>query len=134
MDSANLYSENKRYCGSDVLCNQYSSVRGVCPEGWHLPYYDEWDIVDSVTFLKGFDDPFGLNVIPTVMWNDSAWLEKSGNGITAFWSSWPDQKVRDRRSIWTVYMTDTVSRLDSRRADKPAFVRCVKDWTWPTDP
>ena len=134
MDSANLYSENKRYCGSDVLCNQYSSVRGVCPEGWHLPYYDEWDIVDSVTFLKGFDDPFGLNVIPTVMWNDSAWLEKSGNGITAFWSSWPDQKVRDRRSIWTVYMTDTVSRLEPRRADKPAYVRCIKDWAWPTDP
>jgi uncharacterized protein (TIGR02145 family) len=133
MDSANLYSENKRYCGIDVLCNQYSSVRGVCPEGWHLPYYDEWDIVDSVTFLKGFDDPFGLNVIPTVMWNDSAWLEKSGNGITAFWSSWPDQKVRDRRSIWTVYMTDTVSRLEPRRADKPAYVRCIKDWAWPID-
>ena len=134
MDSAKLYSPNNRECGEAGLCNQYASVRGVCPEGWHLPYYDEWDIVDSVTFLKGFDDPFGLNVIPTVMWNDSAWLEKSGNGITAFWSSWPDQKVRDRRSIWTVYMTDTVSRLEPRRADKPAYVRCIKDWAWPTDP
>lgn len=133
MDSAKLYSPNNRECGEAGLCNQYASVRGVCPEGWHLPYYDEWDIVDSVTFLKGFDDPFGLNVIPTVMWNDSAWLEKSGNGITAFWSSWPDQKVRDRRSIWTVYMTDTVSRLEPRRADKPAYVRCIKDWAWPTD-
>ncbi len=131
MDSASLYSQQGKGCGYALLCSRAPPVRGVCPEGWHIPHYDEWDIVDSVTFLKEFDDPFGLNVVPADMWNDSTWQEKSGNGIAAFWSSWQIQS--DRYNAWTVYMTDTVSRLDSRRTDKPAYVRCIKDWTWPID-
>ena len=38
MDSVGLFSTNGLGCGKgNVLCGQSYPVRGVCPEGWHLP-------------------------------------------------------------------------------------------------
>ena len=52
MDSAALFSEDGKDCGYGVRCGYpepdtanffwYWVVRGVCPEGWHLPNDDEW--------------------------------------------------------------------------------------------
>ena len=52
MDSAALFSEDGKDCGYGVRCDYpepdtanffwYWVVRGVCPEGWHLPNDDEW--------------------------------------------------------------------------------------------
>ena len=52
MDSAGLFSEDGKGCGYGVICDYpepdtanffwYWVVRGVCPEGWHLPNDDEW--------------------------------------------------------------------------------------------
>ena len=52
MDSAALFSEDGKDCGYGVRCDYpepdtanffwYWVVRGVCPEGWHLPNNDEW--------------------------------------------------------------------------------------------
>lgn len=37
MDSAGLYSEEGSGCGNGTTCRFTDPVRGVCPEGWHVP-------------------------------------------------------------------------------------------------
>ena len=49
IDSVKLYKENSLKCGLGKNCDMPSKVQGICPEGWHLPSYDEWDtLIDSV--------------------------------------------------------------------------------------
>ena len=42
MDSAGVYSKNGEDCGNVLLCKVRLPVRGVCPEGWHIPSTDDW--------------------------------------------------------------------------------------------
>ena len=42
MDSVGTWSSNGKGCGYDVACSPTYPVRGVCPEGWHLPDTTEW--------------------------------------------------------------------------------------------
>ena len=42
MDSVGLFSTNGLGCGDgNEICNRTFPVRGICPEGWHLPSSDE---------------------------------------------------------------------------------------------
>ena len=43
MDSVGEWSTNGKGCGYDLTCSPTYPVRGVCPEGWHLPSNDEWE-------------------------------------------------------------------------------------------
>lgn len=60
MDSVAEFSDNGKGCGFDVECSPTYPVRGICPEGWHLPSRDEWIILldavgdrsTSATMLK----------------------------------------------------------------------------------
>ena len=42
MDSAGVYSASGQGCGFRAECVPDYPVRGVCPEGWHLPDTTEW--------------------------------------------------------------------------------------------
>lgn len=54
MDSAGVYSLSGVMCGAleyreNYLCKPVYPVRGICPEGWHLPTKDEFEIlIESV--------------------------------------------------------------------------------------
>ena len=65
-------------CGKGHLCGLSGKVRGICPEGWHLPSWFEWsdlfDMVDEfVSRLKSKEgwtngngtDDFGFSVLPS---------------------------------------------------------------------
>lgn len=41
MDSAGVYSTNGKGCGKGKTCSPTYPVRGVCPDGWHLPSLTE---------------------------------------------------------------------------------------------
>ncbi len=43
MDSAAVFSEDGKGCGNEMACTLPGHVRGICPEGWHLPNAWEWD-------------------------------------------------------------------------------------------
>ena len=43
VDSAGLFSDDAVGCGGDSPCLSKGNVRGICPEGWHLPSKDEYD-------------------------------------------------------------------------------------------
>lgn len=47
MDSSAHFSESGKGCGFGRLCHPRYPVRGICPEGWHLP-----DITESETLLN----------------------------------------------------------------------------------
>jgi uncharacterized protein (TIGR02145 family) len=49
MDSAGLYSDDGKGCGYGAECSPTKTVRGVCPDGWHIPSRSEWVVLDSFT-------------------------------------------------------------------------------------
>lgn len=49
VDSTGRYSDNAKGCGYGVKCNLSEKVRGICPEGWHLPKQKEWrTLIDAL--------------------------------------------------------------------------------------
>lgn len=102
MDGAGTWSANGKGCGDHVTCSPTYPVRGVCPEGWHLPSNAEWEtLFDAVggkstagTKLKstsgwnsgGGTDAFGFSAFAAGDRDSDGYY--SGKGITAtFWSS-----------------------------------------------
>jgi len=82
MDSAGIWSSDGEGCGCDSKCSPTGTIRGVCPEGWHLPSIAEWDtLVTTVgglavaekilkstsrwpSYSTGTDD-YGFSVLPS---------------------------------------------------------------------
>lgn len=50
MDSAGVFSQNALGCGRNVECSASGNVRGVCPEGWHLP--DSTEILALLKYME----------------------------------------------------------------------------------
>lgn len=49
MDSAGTFSANGKNCGYAVACSASETVRGVCPEGFHLPTKAEFEtLIEAV--------------------------------------------------------------------------------------
>ena len=53
MDSAGIFGDGGKGCGFGIACNPGRSVRGVCPEGWRVPNYDDWSRLKD--FAGGID-------------------------------------------------------------------------------
>lgn len=58
VDSAAVFSEDGRGCGEGVRCEFSSMIRGVCPDGWHLPDSSAWH---ALRYQSGYNS-FGLQV------------------------------------------------------------------------
>ena len=84
MDSAGTWSTNGKGCGYGKTCSVASTgsatlVRGVCPEGWHLPTKTEWNTLFTAV---GGKSVAGIKLKSTNGWNDDD--GESGNGMDAF--------------------------------------------------
>ena len=75
MDSAAIWSSNGAGCGYAKTCSPIYPVRGVCPEGWHLPRYMEWESL--------FDAVGGRSIAGMVLKSASGWSD-GGNGTDDF--------------------------------------------------
>ena len=75
MDSAGIWSVNGKGCGFLKTCSPTYPVRGVCPQGWHLPTQTEWNTL--------FNAVGGSSVAGTKLKSTSGWYN-SGNGTDAF--------------------------------------------------
>ena len=79
MDSVGTWSANGKGCGYRSTCTPTYPVRGICPEGWHLPDTTEWRSL--FTAVGGFSTA-GKMLKSTSGWNDySGW---DGNGTDAY--------------------------------------------------
>ena len=148
MDSAGTWGTNGKGCGYDKPCSPKKSVRGVCPEGWHLPSYFEWKrlIVTVDDSITEYDDE---NAAATKLKSTSGWAD-DGNGDdsysfsalpsgylsydgyfnfegkeTHFWSS------GTQGDMWAfcmvLYSNTDDARLTSVEMNSGASVRCLKD-------
>ena len=80
MDSAGIIPGNTANgCGDGKDCNLGNvKVRGVCPEGWHLPSRDEWD---TLLTAVGGEKIAGIMLKSTEGWNNN------GNGSDSYFFS-----------------------------------------------
>ncbi len=75
IDSVGKYGENAKGCGNGEHCTPIPPVRGICPEGWHLPDTTEWRVLIDVA---GGEDDAGK-----ALKSKSGW-KNDGNGTDEF--------------------------------------------------
>ena len=75
MDSVGTWTTNGKGCGYNKTCSPTYPVRGVCPEGWHLPDTTEWNAL--------FTAVGGQLTAGKVLKSTSGWYS-SGNGTDAY--------------------------------------------------
>ena len=67
MDSAGTWSDHGKGCGYNKTCTPTYPVRGICPEGWHLPSAEEFNkLIDAVGGL----DSASRKLMSPVGWYD----------------------------------------------------------------
>lgn len=147
MDSAALFSNTGKGCGRGDTCHTEGPVRGVCPEGWHLPSAAEWDTLDAFAGSRenGVDrNSVGIKLKATTGWTNnghsadvygfSAIAAGNYDGIettydrlvrTDFWSS----TEADKAGAYARYLYYDIDQMpqttDSK--NKGLSVRCLKD-------
>ena len=141
MDSAGVLPGNTaNNCGNYEFCRVSGNVRGVCPEGWHLPDSEEFAVL-----LAAVENPNNLK--SSVGWNDSTLNIRSDNGtddygFSAIPISCGDFPIEGREACFcsssTLPNTSSLALYMSLRYDKFSLVssmgrrnmcsvRCVKD-------
>ena len=143
IDSVKLAAdaENPLYCGYGKECGLAGKVQGICPEGWHLPSYDEWktlftavggystagEVLKSQTGWNGngnSTDAFGFSALPAGSWSDYGGYDYEGYEAH-FWSS--AEYNRDRAYIMYLHFDSVFASLSIALKDNGSSVRCVKD-------
>ena len=144
-DSAGVWGENGKGCGYAKHCTTAYPVRGVCPEGWHLPTKNEWNTLSTAVggqttpgkVLKSTSgwytddvyhgngtDAFSFSALPAGYRNYTGLYDLAGY-YAYFWSS----TARDSRNAYNVYLyyNDDYMALDYSDKRRGFSVRCVKD-------
>ena len=128
-------------CGYGKTCGLSGKVRGVCPEGWHLPDTTEWSKLFTAVLgkstagkilksLTGWNsngngtDAYGFSAFPAGYRNRSLGFYSEGNNAY-FWSA----TEYDSHSAYDMYLAYGKAIAYLVYDDKyPAYsVRCLKD-------
>ena len=139
---ASAVGKSEEECGFEVECDLgKGNVRGVCPEGWHLPDTTEWNVlfatvggIDSAgTMLKSTEgwaidgngtDNYGFSALPAGYTNGSG-ISTTMNESAIFWSSTAEDGYL-AYSLAFLYKEKKVSvGKDSKYF--AYSVRCIKD-------
>ena len=143
MDSAGIISDNTANgCGYGEICNLDNvKVRGVCPEGWHLPDSTEWNTLFTTvggqatagTMLKSTEgwyskgngsDAYSFSALPAGNRDvDGGYNLVGGNAL--FWSSTEDNSSLAYFMI--LYYCDDDAGLFNINKGNGFSVRCLKD-------
>ena len=143
MDSAAVYGEAGMGCGFGVECEASGVVRGVCPEGFHLPDTTDWilllDFVQEETQNEG-----SLKVLQALTSRDFSGTDDYGFGALIaglneeapfygyqlygmFQTSSQDKDGYNDESWILVIANGEILLFDSHYSDRQVPVRCVKD-------
>ena len=145
IDSVKLATdaENPQDCGDGKSCKNIlpDVVQGICPDGWHLPDYDEaskllphvggYDIAGSVLKSQsGWNDGgngkdvYGFNVLPAGIRLGNGSFDGVGEG-TDFWSA-TEQDPETAHTLYFYYEYEYAGVNFYEKGD--AFsIRCVMD-------
>lgn len=106
-------------------------VRGICPEGWHMPSVDEWNVLTRSFSYRdlvanfGSHSNVGFDLYLSGVGSDSERNAYTGFGKTVnFWTS--TVNLRGDRRIITIVKKQTLAAAKGYWLDHNS-VRCVKD-------
>ena len=157
MDSVGAFGTKGKGCGFRTKCSPVPPVRGICPEGWHLPDQAEWETLfeavggkttaakelrSATGWNNAGEDRFAFSALPAgsreIEKSESAdgdpvYLpgEFSGKGYVAcFWSS--TETLTESEYTGTAYRIywenkDDNVGIGNRIKSLMMGVRCVKD-------
>jgi uncharacterized protein (TIGR02145 family) len=148
MDSVGEFSPNGKGCGymvDDEKCKPKGHVRGICPEGWHLPSFGECnDFIGGVggKFVAGKmlrstvgwkdngngSDDYSFSAFPAGLRDDKGNFKYAGE-TAGFWTS---TESRERKSYLLLMYSGIESveldgYRDSFEKNYGANIRCIKD-------
>ena len=143
MDSVGTWSTNGKGCGYNKTCSPTYPVRGVCPEGWHLPDTTEWNTLFTAVggrstagqVLKsqtGWEDcgngtdAFGFSALPAGGRFYGGGYDAEGY-IANFWSSTEYDSDRAYSMYLDSYYDSDYASLGNYYKDYGRSVRCLKD-------
>ena len=141
MDSAGTWSTNGKGCGYGKTCSPTYPVRGVCPEGWHLPTQTEWNTLftavggsstagEVLKSTSGWNssgngsDTYSLSALPAGNRGNNGGFDYEGI-YALFWSSTENNSNNAYNMYLYYYYGD--ADLSNRIKDYGFSVRCVKD-------
>jgi uncharacterized protein (TIGR02145 family) len=151
MDSAGVFSTNGLGCGAKVYnCSPVYPVRGICPEGWHLPGAGEWKTLYSAMGsspyamqAKGFEewpnarDDFGFSAVPAGCPRKGYTDILDVGSCVEFWTSSPATPISYGTYAYYAYSwrldKDGAGLRDASNFNSSAYrfhsmpVRCLQD-------
>ena len=144
MDSAGIYSADGVGCGYGRICNAGTRVRGICPEGWHLPNAKELErlIVAGEGFSTEGKGKAGATYKSRNGWGDDKCLDQDGfsavpsgymfedgmiiAGRTAFF--WSSSELDSENAYRAGVIIDSDDMIyDSVEKAKGMSIRCIQD-------
>ena len=141
MDSAGIFSTNGKNCGSGTTCSPTYPVRGICPEGWHLPDDTEWKTLSMMEYTpyalqaKGFErwphatDFYGFSALPVGYYKGNDGVHVDFGSGAYFWSAIESgDKNAHRWTLYAINELESEARLTTgnRKYDGNS-VRCIQD-------
>ena len=135
MDSAGTWSSNGKGCGYDLKCSPTYPVRGVCPEGWHMPDIGDWGTLYSamggspyamqakgVANWTSATDAYGFSALPAGYYYNGSVKNFGSNAY--FWSSTEDSNPY----AYARELSADASKSDNHYNKKYGYsVRCIQD-------
>jgi uncharacterized protein (TIGR02145 family) len=107
-----------------------SQMKGICPDGWHIPKVSEWNKL-FLTIGKQFaadklEDKNGFNSLFNGRYNADKKIRENMNTHSYYWSS----TERDASTAWVYFLFDGVSSVGKIDGDKKYgySLRCIKDF------
>ncbi len=138
MDSAGTWTTNGKGCGNNKTCSPTYPVRGVCPDGWHLPTYAEWytlinavggsSVVGKLKSTSGWKnsgngtDDFGFSAFPAGYGYDGGNYGDEGDKAL-FWHS----LASDCRCAIFLHSGNSIGEQYYNSSNQGFSVRCLKD-------
>jgi len=129
MDSAGEWSTNSKGCGYGSNCSPTGTIRGVCPEGWHLPSEKEWNTLITTVGAGGkhFTEYNASEVLKSKTgWRWNRLYSESGNGSDAYsFTVLPAGRKQengyDSEGSYTFFWNSSISASDSTFARSMEF-------------
>ena len=139
----------KTGCGNGPICLTSLPVRGICPEGWHLPDSTEWNALFAAiggastagimlksqsgwngdydgSIVKGID-AYGFSALPAGHRYSNGFCSDEGRSAR-FWSASEDSSNASSSAYYvSLYTSNKYATLDSYVKSKGHSVRCLKD-------
>lgn len=140
VDSAGFFSDNAEGCGQNKSCSPVYPVRGICPEGWHLPTDAEFETLISAvggnetviptggtsaykalrSTRRGGTNSSGFNALGGGYWRGPFF------GGDRFWGSFVDNPVGGRYQYMGIEYNSVISGCDLY-THWLYSVRCIQD-------